>query len=439
MPAAPTHTHFQPRSAPTAHLRPSWQGRLAPGLAASAAKRPWAQALLALSLLTLPAQAQPTTAPATPPNPWQVTTLSSPTQQLALLSADTESLKATDAAGAPKSLPLSDLIRLSHSTPARTAPAPMLLLLRDGQRWPGEPSDIAPPTPDSLTWKVPDLITLSTTLKDIRGILRTNLDSPPTPDSTLGTGTDDALTLLNGDTLHGVVTELAPDHITLTPPTGDPTNLPWKSLRRLSVADLATAKSAPAPTFGMRLELSDGSIFKIQLISISDTKLSFIPAGPNGPITWGGPALSVPLANVRLLENQSGPALSLSLLRPTSATTAGFFSLSRPPIFDAPQLPTPRSITATAHTRLSWPIPPGYSRLRLALALDPSVEIGSATIRILADDKPLHESTLQPTTIPPAPQTLDLAAAKQLTIEIDFGPSAGVQSRVTILDPLLLK
>ena len=64
---------------------------------------------------------------------------------------------------------------------------------------------------------------------------------------------------------------------------------------------------------------------------------------------------------------------------------------------------------------------------------------GSADIRILLDDKPVHEHKALTAADSPAPVEVPLNGGKRLTLEVDYGAGLDVQDVVHWIDPALVR
>lgn len=369
---------------------------------------------------------------------WLLTTTAAPDREVAVTSLTPEGVTVLDA-GATRTLAPSEFVRLVRAVdaPATIGADTLVLHLRGGQRLPGTPA--ATLQPDAIGWAHPVLGTLSFPLKAVRGVGR----GPVAPAA--ATTPEDSVLLLNGDTLRGVVTEVTPESVTITPSGGaggDPATLPWRSVRALALADLSAASGQRAtPEPGFRLELTDGTALRVPSVSVAGDVIKVTPPGATAEV-------ELPATAVRLIESAGVSVWSLSLLPPEEVVHRPFLTVTRPPRFDGNAAggavvvagkAYPRAISATAFTRLTWSVPEGFTRVRLSLALDPSADRGAASVRLLADDKPLGEpvALLPGAAVVAVDQPLN--GVKRLTLEVDFGTSHGVQSRALILDPLLIK
>lgn len=392
----------------------------------------------------------PTTAPSPSPSP----AAGAADSELVSIDAAGVTLRpfssAPDRADAPtRTIPLTGIIRLERVTDrsanrtadlAPRATSSFLLVQRDGQVLPGRvvPGDAATDPGESVAWKHPLLGVVSVRLQNVAALRRSDaapVSLPATP------ATEDTVILLNGDIQHGVVSALSDANLTLTPPAGgDPITLQWQSVREVLLADLS-GKARPLPSPGWQLSLLDGTVLRTPTLQLDGPTATFTATGP------AGKPVAIPAAYVHDIENAGLSAWSLSTLRPQKTEVHPYFSVTRPPVYDAAidgstltlaGQPVSRGLALTSFTRLTWPVPEGFTRLRLTVAPDPSMQVGSATLRITTGDAAARSVSVQPGAAP-VPVELPLEGAKSLVIECDFGNSGGVQSRVLLLDPLLLR
>lgn len=367
---------------------------------------------LAAALLLPLVAAQPTSSPVSQPASglrWTVTHVDGTTTQgdLTVISTDT-------------TLRLSRPIRTSQTL----APATLVLLTRDGQRIPGKPAAApAAAEADSLGWSHPVLGVLTFPLKSIAAVELASAG----PRVGVG-GTEDVAVLGNGDRVRGVITAVTAENITLSPATGDPVTLAWSSISRLHLADLSGSSVSAAPS-GYQVELTDSTAIRSPKIAVDGDKLVLGSA-------------KVPATSVQLIEKLGPEAISLTLLRPSEITKRAYLTVDRSVRFGEIKLPretnTTRGIEAHAYSKISYALPSGYTQLRLSYALPDDATLGTAVLRVFADDTLVHES--KPAQYGKTESLkLNLKDAKTLALEVDFGPSSGVQSRLVIADPVLMK
>jgi hypothetical protein len=257
---------------------------------------------------------------------------------------------------------------------------------------------------------------------------------PPAGD----TPTDDSAGLLNGDTVRGVVSGVTADSVLLLTPSGDSQSVPWRSLRHLRLAAVGNTTAIPRP--GYRVELLDGTVVQTPDLQIDSGSVHLRAES------------KVRVGDVLLVERAGFSAWPLTLLPMADIQHVPFLSVTRPPRIDASAGGGPlrrseasagstllRGLGLTARTRIVYPIPDGFAVLRLGYQRDPSAERGAAVLRVLGNDNAVLFEDLDVRSAEPRTASVDLKGATRLTIEVDFGGSAGVQPWVNLIEPLLLR
>lgn len=270
----------------------------------------------------------------------------------------------------------------------------------------------------------------------------------------------DTVLLLNGDIVRGIVSETSGEGLTVAPASGDPVVLEWAAIREVRLADLGALPSV-AP--GWEVELEDGSKFFAGSVELEEGSDALKVRMAIGPGAGGDSDVSVSVSAVSVLERVGGPAAegfeggwSLSLLPVKEVDRQAYLTVSRPARVDPRPAVTVgakrylRAITMTAQTRMMWQLPAGgsYSKLRLAVAMDPSAQgaqwAGTATLRVLADGKVVKTvERVQPVGPEGKPEVVVVelgspAGAKTVSLEAGFGESNGVLARIVVLDAMLL-
>ncbi len=158
--------------------------------------------------------------------------------------------------------------------------------------------------------------------------------------------------------------------------------------------------------------------------------------------TLDGAALSVPLAEVAALDLYQGRAVYLSDLQPIryeyfpylddrweyarDAATTGLDLRLAGSTYD-------KGVGLHSHSRLTYAVPPGCRRFDALVGLDDRTgRRGSVRVHVLADGKPLDLGDDRELTAAGGPLrvNVDLAGARELTLEVDFGKGGPVQDHV---------
>ena len=221
-----------------------------------------------------------------------------------------------------------------------------------------------------------------------------------------------------------------------------------------SVQFAATAGAAPPaagtapPAAGgaaraFRLRLGDGSSLPAASLTLAGDKLmADLGDGKPRPLD---------LARVGAIEQVNGPASWLSGRQPSQSLYVPYFGQgqdfparinqavdgSSDLRFDGKTFR--RAIGVHAYSKLVYPLDGQYAAFRTQYAVDERLGRADMTVRVKLDDKVVHEKqNVRAGTLSPV-VTVDLAKAKTLTLEVDYGGGTDVQDRLVWLEPALLK
>jgi hypothetical protein len=323
------------------------------------------------------------------------------------------------------------------------------LYLASGDRLGGDPVAVAN---DALTWKSPAAGDLTLPLTQLRAIVKGS-DPPPTLDA--ANRTEDIVNLSNGDTLKGIVTALDAAKISVKQSGGDVLPVDLTAVKSIFFA-AARTENLTGPAF--RVQLADGSVVTAPRLDLKSDKVTLKFGGDQG----GRP---IDLNQVVLIEQLNGPVSWLSARTPASVVSESMLGLPFPPRMDrAYNLRSnldkirfgnreyARGIGVHAYTRLTYALDGGqggFKVLRTQYALPDDAAKGRVTVRILLDDKVVHETkNLGPGKLSPV-LLIDLGSAKTLTLECHPGGDAAsqdpttwnidTQARLNWIEPALLK
>jgi hypothetical protein len=162
---------------------------------------------------------------------------------------------------------------------------------------------------------------------------------------------------------------------------------------------------------------------------------------------------NLPLASVASIEQLNGPVSWLSSRLPSESVQTPLLDTPRPARMDRSVTGKPirfgersyaRGIGVAPFSRLTFPIDIAsrgpYQTFRTQYALDAGAgQYADVAVSIKVDGKPVHErrklmaGELSPVVLVPLP-----AAAKTLTLEVDFGGNYSVQDRFNWIEPALV-
>jgi hypothetical protein len=197
---------------------------------------------------------------------------------------------------------------------------------------------------------------------------------------------------------------------------------------------LASHPPRPATSeFYQIIELGDGDKFSAQLTSVDPQSI-----GLRTPWNAG---LKLPRSSVRAMTCRNGRATYLSDLEPVAVEETAYFTRHLPYRRDESLAGGPLVLGGTTyrkglavHSRsvLTYPLDGRYQSFQARLGFDDGAPPGGAiACRVLADDRELFANPDLRPDADPVSLSLDVTEAKQLVLEIDFGPGQDVGDRLT--------
>lgn len=253
----------------------------------------------------------------------------------------------------------------------------------------------------------------------------------------------DVVLLRNGDVLAGVLTALDEKTITLEV---DKKSVAVDVSRTAAVAMSSDLTEAPRQkgVYGRVILDADGARLSLASARCTDG-VTF-----TGTTLFGAP-LSTRMTDVAALDLFQGKMVHLSDLKPSryeylpylnerwnyvrDGSAAGLDLRLAGSTYD-------KGVGLHSHSRLSYLVPKGCRRFEALVGLDDRAgRRGSARIRVLADGKPLDLGADRELTVAGGPMAVrvDLAGAKELTLEVDFGVGGPVQGCVDWVDARFVK
>jgi hypothetical protein len=334
-------------------------------------------------------------------------------------------------------VPMDEFLQVERPVQPAAQEGKFVLHLTGGDQLAGEPTSIAG---EQLVWASSAAGEVRVPLSRAAAITKAGRRPPERPQA------EDVVTLANGDTVRGIIAGVEGGRVLVQrPDAAEPLPVPVDSIQSVQFA--ATAAPAGAgggrDARGFRLRLGDGSSIPATSVTLDAGKL-------NADLGDGKPR-PIDLSRVAGVEQVNGPAAWLSGRRPSENLYVPFFGTGQdfPARMDAAadgsrelrfggRLFT-RAIGVHAYSRLTWPLDGSYAAFRTQYAVDERLAHADMTVRIKAGDKVVHErqgvraGTLSPVVV------VDLAGAKTLTLEVDYGSGTDVQDRLVWLEPALLR
>ena len=373
---------------------------------------------------------------------WSVTTADFHTDPVALRGLSPAGVRVSAADGsADRVVPLDQFVSAQRTgaAPVATVPA-FTLALSDGDRLVGEPAAMAG---ESLTWAEPLLGRVPVSLGRLVALAK-GAAAPPAEERPK----QDVVTLANGDTVAGVVGGFAAGTLAVQATDGTATDVPLASVTRVAFANTGGGGAAAAAARGFRVRLADGSAVTAANVDVDGADVSLTLAAN------GAKPIVLHLADVLGIEQLNGPVGWLSSRTPTESVQVPYVggAATWPARFDAAVDGSPlafagqpfdHGIGVHAYSRLTFAVDPGWTAFRTQYAIDSPRDtprlLADVTVRIRVDGKVVHEQQhVRAGTISPVVR-VDLAGAKALTLECDYGPAGDTQAHLNWLQPALLR
>jgi NPCBM/NEW2 domain len=319
-----------------------------------------------------------------------------------------------------------DIERLGN-TPAM--PTGMVIRLAGGDVLGGGPVSLKG---DSLLWNSPTVGQVMLSMKLVRSI--------SLPSVTLGTDrpVQDVVSLANGDSVRGTVTDLDGKTVTVTTDT-DTVPVPLASVRSIV---LAASGGTPPASRGFRVRLDDGTSVTVSDLSLTGASLKMTFAK--------GQTQSIDLQHVIAIEQVNGPVSWLSQRPPSANVYTPLMGTAQkyvaqmdstvtgdPLHFGAEEFA--HGIGVHSYSRLAWPLDGSYAAFRTQFAIDGDRPLADVTVRIKLDDKVVYEQSHVRSGVLWPIVTENLGNAKLLTLEVDYGDNLDAQDHLNWLSPALLK
>ncbi|MFT3787934.1 MAG: NPCBM/NEW2 domain-containing protein [Tepidisphaeraceae bacterium] len=326
-------------------------------------------------------------------------------------------------------LPTTDLVELRWSTNNAKPKSGYMLLLADGQRLSGRPEGMQG---ESLRWMGaagPSTVDL----KQVRAILPASA-----PRSNFEPSTDDVVKLKNGDAMHGLLNGADNKAIQFRPAGAtDDVRVEWGNVASLQLA--GDAPKPPALDAGpiFRVTLTDGSVLHTKSLSLAKAQWSFADTA--------GVARTLNANTVASVERLGGKVCWLSTLTPDEVVDRPFFptanvrqamvdhAATREPIGVSGQS-IDRALGVHSYSKLHYRLPGDFKQLRFRYAIPDELRAGNVTVRAYIGDKVAYEKADVTAGTLSEIVTLDLAGAKSIALEVDYGKNYDVQDDLNWID-----
>jgi hypothetical protein len=277
-------------------------------------------------------------------------------------------------------------------------------------------------------------------------------DTPPDPARYSwieGAKNRDVFRFRNGDTARGILIGLGPEAdrpaLQFRPEMGEARAVTGKELAAIAFNPILTKPRKVKGPY-CRVVLTDGSRLDLTRPTIEKGVLT-------GEATFGQ-AVELPVDAVLSLDVYHGKAVYLSDIKPKKVEQAGFLGVTWPYANDRTVRGTPLRLADTAgestfdkglgthpKTTLTYDLGGKYRRFEASVGLDPSVGgRGQAAVRVLVDGKEQSFPALKTLAVGnPVPVRVNMTDAKELVLEVDFGPAGSVQADVNWAEARLIE
>ena len=367
---------------------------------------------------------------------WTLTTADFRNTSVSLKAIDGAGVRVADAVNSAERLvPMDEFLQLERSVPGAAQQGKFVLHLAGGDELAGEPLSIAG---EDLVWKNPAAGEVRVPMSRVVAMTRPGQQPPDRRQN------EDVVTLSNGDAVRGIIAGIEAGKISVQQTDApEPVAVAVESVARIQFAATAAPAAGAQGARSFRVRLADGSTLPARAVTFADGQLS-VDLGDGKP-------RPMDQTRVAAIEQVNGPAAWLSAIPPAQSVYVPFFGSSQE--YAARMDATVdgsrdlrfggrsfrRAIGVHAYSKLTWPLDGRYAAFRTQYAVDERLPHADMTVRVRLDDRVVHErQNVRAGTLSPV-ITVDLAGAKLLTLEVDYGAGTDVQDRLVWLEPALLK
>ena len=344
-------------------------------------------------------------------------------------------LKSIDAAGITpvggEVVKLADILSLARPGKAESI-SNLVLCTAGGDRLVGTPQRL---DGQSIVWFAAGVGDVAVPIDQCTGILRNR-----TSDTALAADRpDDQARLATGDVVKGTVTDVTARGFVITPQTGDPVTVPVDSVSNLLFATPPGGRKLAAIT-GLIVRVTSGTVVTCSALTVGDGKAMLtVP---------GGRSAAVPLQQILAIEIAGGPVSWLSARVPLTSEYTPMLRGELPARFDLSVtggsirfggMTYVHGIGVHSRSRLVFAVEPGDATFRTRYAIDGNLGYADVNVRVSVDDKVVHEAEdFRAGQLSPVVQA-DVAGAKTVTLEVDFGTGFDVQDRLNWIEPAMIR
>jgi len=324
-----------------------------------------------------------------------------------------------------ENIKLEDCIALLNPQAKSQARSKGLLLLADGQRFPGEAALNAKPQAETLAWNHPRLGRIDVPFKLIQSVLLTAEAVAPAP------GKTDVVLLANGDKQEGFVTALG-NPITLeVEHDGQRQNIDIP-LNLVAAVTLVAPKQPPS---GRRIWFEDGTVIDVQSIAVGDDGFVRLTGSS---LASGTLPTGVGLSQIAAILLDPKGMIPLATLTPSRVEGPPLrYVLPKPQVLD-PNAPLGLSkIEIRGPLVVRYTLPVGCQRFTAEAELPREArQWGDYDLVIRTNDDEVFRSHLNDAT-PTATINVPVTG-RELTIELTQGAHGPIQDQLILNRAMLL-
>ncbi|MGD0462032.1 MAG: NPCBM/NEW2 domain-containing protein [Tepidisphaeraceae bacterium] len=326
-----------------------------------------------------------------------------------------------------------DVLEISQaSNPTAGAGGHFSLFFRSGDMLSGEPASL---NGDMLQWQSGRLGDMNFPIDSLLGIVRIGSNAADLDQ----TRRDDVVRLANGDTTHGIITQIGSGGVTIQ--AGDATaTLVWNSITAVL---FSTTPASPGAAQGrmFRVELGGDESLTVPAVALAGDKLTVFLDDKD--------SRQIDVATVAGIEQINGPIAWLTARRPKENIYKPFFSENFPTRFDRTvadgkpireRYPSfHHGIGCHSYSKLVYDLDGEWRGFRSRFAIDSDSPLADVTVRIYLDEKVVFEQkNVKAGRIYPV-ATVSLSGARRLGLEVDYGENYATEDRFVWIDPALIR
>lgn len=365
---------------------------------------------------------------------WVLTTADFRSERVWLREISDQAVTITGADGTARTVDFDRMLQLDRIAPTKPPSGRFLLVLDGLERIAGEPKGLQG---EILLWSNPSMGEIRIPLMRVTSMHR--VSRPNVPDERRAA--DDVITLVNGDTVRGIIAVIREDAIGIQASGGDSIDVPLDSIAAVAFAPVAATQTPIEPQGrSFRVQLGDGTNLVVPSLHSQGQQLALE--------LLDGSSRALPMASINSIEQLNGPVVWLSSRRPVENVQTPFLDMSAPARMNQSVTGAAirfgdrtfaRGIGVHSFSRLAWRIDAGYEAFRTQYAIDGQLPYADVVIRIKLDQRVVHEQKdLRAGTLSPL-IVVDTGGARTIALEVDYGESYDVQDRVNWIEPALLK